>query len=65
MDKYNHKDIALAAYQAGETVVNNAIKKAGKTRDTAKWEDVREYLPVETRNYPEKVNKNLRNILSI
>lgn len=46
---------ALASYNGGLTRVNNAIKKAqelsNKKRSEITWNDIKGYLPRETRNY--------------
>lgn len=58
LDRFKDVRLALAAYNAGSPAVNRAIKRA-KSR---KWEQVRKYLPKETRNYVPKVEKALANI---
>lgn len=51
MDRYKDPVLALAAYNAGSSKVNAAIKKAG-SRD---WNKVKRFLKAETRAYPAKV----------
>lgn len=43
--KYTDPMIILAAYQAGETVVNKAIKRAGVDKKKADWESIKQYVP--------------------
>lgn len=61
--KYDDPYVVLAAYQAGETLINAAIKKAGKTKNTIQWEDIKNLVPKETQNYPYKVEKHLNDII--
>ena len=51
LDRFKDLNLALAAYNAGSPAVRRAIKRAGSTD----WEDVRKYLPDETRKYVPKV----------
>jgi soluble lytic murein transglycosylase-like protein len=48
-------ELALAAYNAGRPAVMRAIQKA----ETREWEQVRKYLPAETRQYVPKFYKAL------
>lgn len=51
LERFGDPVLAIAAYNAGSPKVLKAIKRAG----SRKWEDVRIYLPKETRNYLETV----------
>lgn len=53
--RYADDRIAIAAYNLGETRMNNAIKMRGLTAKTARWEDIYQLLPNETREYAPKV----------
>jgi hypothetical protein len=64
-EKYQDPFVAIAAYQAGETVINKAIKAAKKTQQTVAWADIENLLPEETQNYPYKVEKNLSKVLKV
>ena len=55
-EKYQDPKIVLASFNQGETVINNAIKKAGLTKKTADWESIKEFLPTkEGKNYPDYI----------
>lgn len=53
-------ETSLAAYNAGETKVNAAIKKVKAAGLKPTWENIRRYLPAETRAYPGKVAAELQ-----
>lgn len=56
MTRYKDLRLALAAYNAGETRVDAAIKRAG----SRSWMDIAPLLPRETRAYPGKVMGAMR-----
>lgn len=49
--KYGDWALSLAAYNAGPGAVDNAIQQAGSRN----WNDIKQFLPQETRNYVPKV----------
>jgi len=63
--KYEDPFIVLAAYNQGETVINKAIKEAGKTKSTVKWSDIKNLIPEEGQRYPYTVEKHLNKITEV
>lgn len=69
--KYEDPKVILAAYQAGESVINDAIKKAGLTRKSADWDSIKEFVPTINKEgkpklwYPDYILKHLDNITEI
>ncbi len=57
--KYDDRSIALAAYNAGESLIDKLIKKYGPT-----YADIRNHLPSETRNFVSGVDVSYNNYLS-
>lgn len=62
LKKFRDPKLALAAYNAGPGRVERAMKAAQKNRQAPTWENVRKYLPEETKQYPGKILAQYRQI---
>ena len=57
LKKWKDPRIALAAYNQGDPVISRAVRKAKELGKEPTWENIKEFIPVEGRNYPLKVAK--------
>lgn len=57
LKKWKDPRIALAAYNQGDPVISRAVRQAKAQGKEPTWENIKEFIPVEGRNYPLKVAK--------
>lgn len=55
--KYDDERLLFAAYNSRPATLNSAIRKAQLKGKAITWENIAEYMPVETQNYVRKVTK--------
>lgn len=55
LGKYGDKKLALAAYNAGEPAIDKAIQKATAQGKDPSFENIKSFLPDETKNYVPKI----------